>query len=276
MNEGMVNMNGKVSRPCIMGILNVTPDSFSDGGKYYDLDTSLRHVEEMIKDGADIIDIGGESTRPGYTEITAEEEIERVMPVIDAVKKNFDIKVSLDTYKRKVAEVGIRTGVDIINDIWGLRYDSLKCRSDINYMATLIADADIPVILMHNRPKRDYKNFMEDVISDIKESIDIAHSAGIKDEHIILDPGVGFAKDYEQNIEVTKNIDAFVELGYPVLFGISRKSVIGEALELPSDDREEGTMAMNCYGYMHGCSIFRVHDVKKNRRALDMMYNIMK
>ena len=262
-------------KPKIMGIMNVTPDSFSDGGKYYDINAALHHVYNMICDGADIIDIGGESTRPGYAEISPEEEIERVIPVIEAVKKNFDIPISIDTYKCKVAEIGIKAGVEIINDIWGLRYDSLKCRSDINHMASLIARTDTSVVLMHNRPDNDYNVFLDDVVSDLKESIDIARLAGIPDDHIILDPGVGFAKNYEQNLEIEKNIERITEMGFPVLLGVSRKSIIGETLKLPTDEREEGTIALNCYGYLHGCSIFRVHDVKMNRRALDMLYAVM-
>lgn len=290
----------------IMGVLNVTPDSFSDGGKYYDVDAALRHVEEMIKEGADIIDIGGESTRPGYSEISEDFEIYRVAPVIEKIKSSFDVPVSLDTYKYKVAGAGIEAGVDMINDIWGLKWDKLKTVDEnagatVKYaMANVIAKADIPCCIMHNRAAintndsdyvnhaddngnkntaskndYDYVNFFDDVMMDIKESINIACSMGISKENIIIDPGIGFAKDLKQNYIVMKHLSAICKLCFPVLLGTSRKSMIGLTLNLPTNERVEGTIATSVIGYQAGCRIFRVHDIKENRRALLMTEAIM-
>ena len=202
----------------VMGILNVTPDSFSDGGKWNDRDRALKHVEEMIAEGMDIVDIGGESTRPGYTLLSDEEEIARVVPMIEAVKANFDIPISLDTYKSGVAEAGIRAGADLINDIWGLKYD--------NRMAEVIAKSGLPCCLMHNRKEADYRDFMQDVAADLADTIHLAEAAGIADEKIILDPGVGFGKTYENNLEIINCLEELNMFGYPLLLGCSRKSVI--------------------------------------------------
>ena len=204
----------------VMGILNVTPDSFSDGGKWNDRDRALKHVEEMIAEGMDIVDIGGESTRPGYTLLSDEEEIARVVPMIEAVKANFDIPISLDTYKSGVAEAGIRAGADLINDIWGLKYD--------NHMAEVIAKSGLPCCLMHNRKEADYRDFMQDVAADLADTIHLAEAAGIADEKIILDPGVGFGKTYENNLEIINCLEELNMFGYPLLLGCSRKSVIGD------------------------------------------------
>lgn len=251
----------------VMGILNVTPDSFSDGGKWNDKDKALFHVEEMIAEGMEILDIGGESTRPGYTQLTDEEEIERVTPIIEAVKERFDIPVSLDTYKAKVAACGLQAGADMINDIWGLKYDT--------QMAGIIAAGKVPCCLMHNRREAVYQNFMQDVTADLSESVRVAKEAGIPDEHIILDPGVGFAKSYEQNLEVMRSMDKLKELNYPVLLGCSRKSVIGLTLDLPSEQRLEGTLATTVMAVVKGCSFVRVHDVKENVRAIKMAEAIL-
>lgn len=250
----------------IMGILNVTPDSFSDGGKYNDMDRALRHVEEMMEEGMDILDIGGESTRPGYTLLSDEEEIHRVVPVIEKVKTEFNIPISLDTYKSAVAKAGLQAGADLINDIWGLKYDE--------NMAGVIADFQVPCCLMHNRNEAVYADYMEDVLKDLKETLDIAEKAGISKEKIILDPGVGFGKTYEQNVEIIAKLDRLQELGYPVLLGTSRKSVIGLTLNLPTDQRVEGTLAISVVGVLKGCSIIRVHDIKENFRAVKMAMKI--
>jgi dihydropteroate synthase len=247
----------------------VTPDSFSDGGKYNNLDNALFHAEQMINDGADIIDIGGESTRPNYVKITDGEEIERIAPVIRAVKERFDIPVSLDTYKYGVAEAGIEAGADLINDIWGLKYDSGE-------MARVIADSGLPCCLMHNRENSEYNNFMDDMLGDMGETVRIALDSGISSDKIILDPGVGFAKSYENNLEAIDRVDMLCEMGYPVLLGTSRKSVIGITLNLPSDMRVEGTIATTVVGVMRGVSIVRVHDVAENVRAVKMTEAIMK
>lgn len=251
----------------VMGILNITPDSFSDGGKWNDKDKALKHVEEMIKDGMDILDIGGESTRPGYTAVSEEEEIERTVPIIEAVKAKFDIPVSMDTYKHKVAKAGIEAGVDLINDIWGLKYD--------REMAGIIAKNGLPCCLMHNREKAEYHNFMLEVAGDLAETIRIAKEAGIADEKIILDPGVGFGKTYENNLEVLKRLEELNQFGYPVMLGASRKSVIGLALDLPEEERVEGTLVTTILAVIKGCSFVRVHDVKENVRAIRMAEAIL-
>lgn len=259
-------------KPIIAGILNVTPDSFSDGGKYNDVDKALKHVEQMIAEGADMIDIGGESTRPGYEMISSEEEIARVCPVIEAVKKNFDIPLSLDTYKASVAEKGIAAGVDYINDIWGLKWDDEDIRRT---MAEVCAAGQVGVIIMHNRWVTSYNDFINDCMADLQESLNLAEAVGIPKDKIILDPGIGFAKSLHNNLVMMNSLDKICKIGYPVLLGVSRKSMIGLTLELEKDQREEGTIAANVFGLMKGCRIFRVHDVQKNRRALDMAYAMM-
>lgn len=252
----------------IMGILNVTPDSFSDGGKYNSVSTALEHARQMIEDGADILDIGGESTRPGYTQVSEEEEIERTVPVIRAIKERFDIPVSIDTYKSAVAEECVKAGADLINDIWGFRYDKR--------MAEVAAKYDVACCLMHNRQEASYVHFLDEVVQDLQESIDIAQRAGVKTANIMLDPGVGFAKTYEQNLEIIKYVDCLKKLGYPVLLGTSRKSVIGLTLNIPAEERCAGTVATTVYGAIKGCAFFRVHDVRENRQALDMAQAILK
>lgn len=247
----------------IMGILNVTPDSFSDGGKFYQKDCALKQAEQLILDGADILDIGGESTRPNHNFVSAEEEMERVLPIIEQVKKNFDIPISLDTYKSQVAEEGIKAGVDLINDVWGLKWDGT--------MAQVIGKYQIPTCIMHNRKDTNYTNFIEDVLADLRESLELAKNAGADMSKIMVDPGIGFVKTYEQNLYMMKHLERLLELSYPVLLATSRKSMIGLTLDLPPSEREEGTIATTVLGYMKGCSIFRVHDVKKNKRALQMI-----
>ena len=251
----------------IMGILNVTPDSFSDGGKFNQIDAALKHAEEMIGDGADVIDIGGESTRPGYTKISDEEEIDRVVPVIEAVKKEFEIPISVDTYKSGVAETAAEAGADLINDIWGLKYDAR--------MAEVIAKSGLACCLMHNRDNAEYRNFMEDMKQDLRETIALAKAAGVADDKIILDPGVGFAKSYENNLEAIRSLEELKELKYPVLLGTSRKSVIGLTLDLPAAERVEGTIVTTVMAVEAGCMFVRVHDVKENHRAIQMAEAIL-
>ncbi|WP_031557271.1 dihydropteroate synthase [Lachnospira multipara] len=246
----------------IMGILNVTPDSFSDGGKWNDVNKALEHAKEMVNMGATIIDVGGESTRPGYTKISDEEEINRVVPVIKAIKENLSVAVSIDTYKSEVARAALNAGADMVNDIWGLKYDK--------NMAAVVSEYEVPVCIMHNRDNENYNSFMDDVIADLKESIKIAKEANIKDENIMIDPGVGFAKSLEQNLEITNKLERLGELGYPILLATSRKSMIGLTLNVDKNERVEGTVATTVIGAMKGASIFRVHDVLENKRALDM------
>ena len=246
----------------VMGILNVTPDSFSDGGKYNDLDQALYHVEKMITDGMDIVDVGGESTRPGYTQISAQEEIERVTPVIEAIKSRFNVPISLDTYKSEVAKAGIAAGVDMINDIWGLKYDE--------NMAQVIAESGLPCCLSHNRKEMKYKNLIEEMFWYLEASLELASSKGIAYDKIILDPGIGYGKSYENNLEIIDNLQKFHSLGYPLLLGASRKSVVGMGMDLPVNDRMEGTLVTTVYGVQRGVMFVRVHDVKENARAVKM------
>lgn len=265
----------------VMGILNVTPDSFSDGGKFNHLDQALAHVEEMVAQGADIIDIGGESTRPSYQKITVEEEIERVTEVIRKVKERFDVPVSLDTYKAPVMDAGLSAGADMANDIWGLRYDELfaqeGCKSvwEIGTMAEIVAKHHKPVCIMHNRPKAEYGHFLIDMKKDLQRSLMLADAAGIARDQIILDPGVGFGKTYEQNLAVLAHLDTFLDFELPLLLATSRKSVIGLTLDLPVEEREEGTMVTSVLAALNHWDMVRVHDVEKNVRALRMTEKIM-
>ncbi|MEK5388862.1 dihydropteroate synthase [Margalitia sp. FSL K6-0131] len=247
----------------IMGILNVTPDSFSDGGKFIDKEKALFHAKEMVSDGADIIDIGGESTRPGHEPVSAKEEIARIFPIISALSKEISIPISIDTYKAETAQKALEAGAHIINDVWGAKKDP--------EIADVAAEHDVPIILMHNRENRDYTNFIRDVLNDVYESISIAKKAGVRDENIILDPGIGFAKDVKENIEMMKNLDKLVGLGYPVLLATSRKTMIGQILNLPPHERMEGTGATICYGIDKGCQLIRVHDVKEMSRMAKVM-----
>ena len=271
-DRDMMEIGGKIfdteHQKYIMGILNVTPDSFSDGGRYDTLDAALKHAEEMILDGADILDVGGESTRPGHVQITEEEEIARVVPIIKKLKEKFDVPVSIDTYKSRVARAALDAGADLVNDIWGLKYDE--------NMAGVIAEYDVACCLMHNRDKAEYSHFLPEVLLDLEESVRLAKAAEIPDEHIMLDPGIGFGKTYEMNLEMLKHLSSLQSLGYPVLLGTSRKSVIGLTLDLPADQREEGTLVTTVMGIMRGCSFVRVHDVKANYRAIKMTEAILR
>ncbi|MGE6719658.1 dihydropteroate synthase [Peribacillus frigoritolerans] len=251
------------NKTLVMGILNVTPDSFSDGGKYNRIDAALKHAERMVNDGADILDVGGESTRPNYERISEEEEIERVAPIIEAISRNIEVPISVDTYKSRVAEAAVKAGAHILNDIWGGKADSL--------MSKVAAEYKVPIILMHNRGNMEYGHFVRDVLQDLFESIMLVKDAGVKDENIILDPGIGFAKDLKLNLEMMRNLDKLVSLGYPVLLATSRKSMIGHVLDLPPSERMEGTAATICHGIQQGCQMVRVHDVKEMARTAKMM-----
>ena len=246
----------------VMGILNVTPDSFSDGGRWNTLDAALKHAQEMKEQGADILDIGGESTRPGYTKISCEEEIERVAPVIEAVKARIEIPISIDTYKAPVARAAIVAGADLINDIWGLKADS--------EMAALIAETGAACCLMHNRKEAVYNDYIPDVLTDLQESLTLADQAGIDRSRVILDPGIGFAKSLEQNLILMNHLEVLHTLGCPILLGTSRKSMIGLTLNLPSDQREEGTLVTTVMAVEKGCMFVRVHNVQANARAIRM------
>ncbi len=246
----------------VMGILNVTPDSFSDGGRFNQMDAALFHVEEMIKEGMDVLDIGGESTRSGHKMVSEEEELGRVIPVIEQVRARFDIPISLDTSKSAVASAGIAAGVDMINDVWGFKYDG--------NLAKVTADAGIPCILMHNRKEADYTDYIQNVLEDLAESVEIARLSGITDEKILLDPGIGFGKTYENNLEIMNNMEILHSFGYPLVLGASRKSVIGMTLDLPVSERLEGTLVTTVIAVMKGAMFVRVHDIKENVRTIRM------
>lgn len=247
----------------IMGILNVTPDSFSDGGDFNNIDVAVNHAKQMVKEGADIIDLGGESTRPGHNYVDAKEELRRVTPVIKKLKEQIDVPISVDTYKAEVAKASLELGADMINDVWGLRKDS--------NMASVIASYDAYVCIMHNQEGTHYE---KDIIQSMKdfllESIEIGLKAGIKKEKIILDPGIGFGKTFEQNLEVLKRLGELKILGYPILLGTSRKSVIGNVLNVEPKERVEGTIATTVLGIRDGVDLVRVHDIKENIRASKM------
>lgn len=250
----------------IMGILNVTPDSFSDGGKFNNFDKALFHTEEMLAQGADIIDVGGESTRPGHIKISEQEEIERVAPIIQAIRQRFDVPVSLDSYKSNVIKANLGQ-IDMINDIWGLKYDT--------EMANVVSESGLPYCLMHNRKNSEYNHFFEDFLADIKESLEIADKAGIKRENIILDGGVGFAKNYEQNLQVINRTEELCKLSLPVMIATSRKSVIGLTLDKESSERTIGTVATTVIGIIKGASFVRVHDITENCDAIKMTKSIL-
>lgn len=251
----------------IMGILNVTPDSFSDGGKFNSINKALVHTAEMITDGADIIDIGGESTRPGHIQISEEKEINRVCPIIEKIKKDFAVPVSIDTYKAAVAKAAIAAGADMVNDVWGLKYDKK--------MAAVIAANDLPCCLMHNRHDKNYKNYLQDVLTDLRQTLQIADNAGIDRAKIILDPGIGFAKTYADNLFLLKHMAILHELKLPLLLGTSRKSVIGLTLDLPTEQRLEGTLVTTVMAVLNNYMFVRVHDVKANYRAVKMAETIL-
>ena len=256
----------------IMGVLNVTPDSFSDGGKYVSVEKAVEHAREMIKEGADIIDIGGESSRPFSEPVSEEEEMRRILPVIDELA-DLKIPISVDTYKPKVAEEALKRGVSIVNDIFAMRRDG---------MAEVIRDYDAAVVIMHMKgePRNMQLNpYYEDVISEIygflKERVEFAKKIGIDEDKIMIDPGIGFGKRVEDNLKIIRNLNVFRSLGYPILIGISRKSFIGKILNLDLNDRLEGTIASNIVSVMNGASIIRVHDVKENLRAIKIVSEIM-
>lgn len=247
-------------RTHIMGILNVTPDSFSDGGLYLDTDKAVERSFEIEKEGADMIDIGGESTRPGALPLSPEEELSRVVPVIEKLKSRLRIPISIDTFKAEVAREAIKAGASIINDISGLRFDP--------EMVTVAAEYDVPVVIMHIKgTPRDmqinpvYQDLIGEIRHFLEEGISIAQKAGVDDDMIIIDPGIGFGKTFEHNLEIINRLDEFRSLGMPILLGPSRKSFIGKILDLPPGDRLEGTAAAVAIGIMKGANIVRVHDV---------------
>ncbi|MDQ0285375.1 dihydropteroate synthase [Desulfofundulus luciae] len=249
-------------RTLVMGILNVTPDSFSDGGRFSDPSRAVEHAHRLVEDGADIIDLGGESTRPGYTPVTVDEEMRRVIPVLEKLVQEIPVPISVDTTKAAVAREALEIGAHIINDQWALRADP--------EMAAVVARYDAPVILMHNQRGTEYEDLMGDMIRFFRESIALALEAGICRDKIIIDPGIGFGKTVEQNLEVMSRLSELDCLGLPVLLGTSRKSMIGKTLDLPVDQRVEGTAATVAVGIAAGVDIVRVHDVKEMVRVARM------
>ena len=256
-------------RTLVMGILNVTPDSFSDGGLWNDKDRALAHMHEMVRDGADIIDIGAESSRPGFEPMSAADEIARLEPILEAVLAECPVPVSVDTFKADTAEFAAKKGVHILNDIWGLQYAEEPGR-----MAEVAARYQLPVVVMHNQNTKEYhKDIIEAMEDFFRESIAIADRAGLKRENIILDPGIGFGKTPEDNIRVLKRLKEMKTVDgtpYPVLLGTSRKSFIGHALGLEADQRMEATGATCVMGIMSGAEIVRVHDVMPIARMCRM------
>lgn len=267
------------NRPLIMGILNVTPDSFSDGGSYQDIDAIIRKAKQMVKDGADIIDIGGESTRPGSSIVSLEDEISRVVPVIERLSKEIDVPISIDTYKAEVARCAVLAGAKIINDIGGGKFDP--------DMPRVMAESGAYVVLMHNRMPdltktncitaisgelTEYEDIVQDVKTELQDCINLVKEAGVAEDKIILDPGIGFAKTVDANIELMRRIGELHELGYPLLLGVSKKGTIGHLLGgLDVSNRLEGTMAATCFAVSQKINIIRVHDVLQNARAAQVM-----
>lgn len=271
-NQYSFNFNNKTH---IMGILNITPDSFSDGGKFNKVDSALKQAVKLKKEGADIIDIGAESSRPGSENITEEEELDRMLPILERIIKEIEIPVSIDTMKSKVAYEALKIGAHIINDISGLKNDEK--------MGEVISDFDALAVLMHmqgnsknmqNNPF--YSDVTGDIMKELLESIEIANISGIKDENIIIDPGIGFGKTIEHNIKIIKNLKDFKSLGYPILVGASRKSFIGKILDAKIDERLEGSLAIAAASIINGASILRVHDVKETKQVIKMLDYIYK
>ncbi len=264
--EKFLDLRGKSlplgKRTLVMGILNVTPDSFSDGGHFFGMDSAIDHAKKMADQGIDILDIGGESTRPQSEPISEGEELKRIEPILGKLLEELEIPISIDTYKASVAERALEMGVHMVNDVWGLKADP--------GMASVVSAYKVPVCMMHNRKVAEYQDLITDITGDLKESIDIALNAGIKEENIILDPGIGFGKTLEDNLEVMHHLEELVSLGYPVLLGTSRKSMIGKVLGLPAEERLEGTAATLAFGITKGVDIVRVHDINYMQRVVKM------
>jgi dihydropteroate synthase len=254
-------------RTLLMGILNVTPDSFSDGGRYLDPAAAEAHARAMVEAGADLLDVGGESTRPGHVPVSAEEEWARLLPVLERLRETVPAPISVDTYKAEVADRALSAGAHILNDIWGFRKDP--------EMAAVAAKHGCPVVLMHNREQPVYHDFLTDVKRDLEISVEIGLKAGVKPDNIWLDPGIGFGKTLEHNLEIMRHLHEIAAMGFPVLLGTSRKSMIQRTLGLPSDQVLEGTAATVALGIAQGCQIMRVHDVAEMSKTIRMTDAIM-
>ncbi|MFQ6016167.1 MAG: dihydropteroate synthase [Anaerolineae bacterium] len=281
-SEGTLSIDGKVfawgQRTYVMGILNITPDSFSGDGLAGDFEAALAQAQRFAAEGVDIIDVGGESTRPGSTPVSTEEELGRVIPIISHLAREFDLPISIDTYKADVARQALQAGAHLINDVWGLRRES--------QLASVAAEYDVPLILMHNRSTSresaqvdqlgghfvgvEYEDLVPDIIRELRTSIEIALDAGVQEEKIIVDPGLGFGKTVEQSLEIVRRLAEFKILGRPILVGPSRKSFIGRTLNLPVNQRLEGTAATVAISIANGADMVRVHDVKEMVRVARM------
>ncbi len=263
-NEQGLPLQQKVK---IMGILNMTPDSFSDGGQFIHIEHAIARAQTMIQEGADIIDIGGESTRPGATQVSLSEELQRVIPIIHELRKYSDIPISIDTYKSEVARQAMLAGATMVNDIWGGKADSR--------IWEIVKEFRCPYVLTHNRENASYSNLISDIVDDLRISVKQMIEAGVREDQIILDPGIGFAKNVEENLRLLHHLEQIVELGYPVLLGTSRKKFIRQTLNLPAHDVIEGTSATVAIGIYKGCSIIRVHDVSAMKRIVMMTEAIL-
>lgn len=247
--------------PILMGIINLTPDSFSDGGSYTTTESALAQATTLLGQGAHILDLGAESTRPGHQQISTDEEIDRLLPPLHAIREKFpETYISIDCYRSETARAALKAGAHMINDIWGLLYDP--------EMAPLIAEYDADVCIMHNRKNTEYINYLEDVLVDLKTQISIAKEAGIADEKICIDPGIGFGKNYEQNLALLSRLDILQVFPYPILLGTSRKGFLGRLLDVPPKDRDLATAVTSALGYEKGARIFRVHHVAASKEAL--------
>ncbi|MCL1901097.1 MAG: dihydropteroate synthase [Firmicutes bacterium] len=251
----------------VMGILNVTPDSFFDGGKYSNASVALKQTEKMVLEGADIIDVGGQSTKPGFSKISANEEIERVVPIIREIRKNFDIPLSIDTFKSEVAKAALDEGCGMVNDIFGFKFDA--------DMPKIVKSYNAAVCLTHNRQNSNYISLIDDIISDLQQSIKMAKLENIADNKILIDCGIGFQKDTEQNLICVKNLDKFNVLGYGQVLGASNKSFIGDVLGTDINDRKNGTLATTVFGVLANCMFIRVHDVLPNKNVIKMTKSIL-
>ncbi|NLI90647.1 MAG: dihydropteroate synthase [Peptococcaceae bacterium] len=268
-NLGCRGINLELGRKTlIMGILNVTPDSFSDGGKFALLENALTQAAKLIEEGADILDIGAESSRPGYIPVSAEEEWSRLEPVLKELIPACKIPISVDTQKAEIAEKALLLGAHIVNDIWGLQKDPK--------MIKVVAGTGASIIIMHNKENTRYENIMGEVLSFLEQSIESALQHGVEEDHIVIDPGIGFGKTPEQNMEVISRLDELKVLGFPILLGVSRKSVIGKTLNLPVHERLEPTIALGALGVTSGADILRVHDVYENKKAVLMVDQIVR
>ncbi|HAQ62430.1 TPA: dihydropteroate synthase [Candidatus Delongbacteria bacterium] len=262
------------TKPLIMGILNITPDSFSDGGKFYDPDKAILQCEKMIAEGADIIDIGGESSRPGSEPVSREEELDRIMSILRPLRERFNVCISVDTYKPEVAKAALGEGADMINDIFGTENDRDLFKTAASYSAGLCI-MHIKGSPLNMQSTTDYGDIITEIKNSLESSTASALECGVSSDSIVIDPGIGFGKDIEGNLKILNNLDRFAEIGRPLLIGTSRKSFIGMISGSDTSDRLSGTIASNIIALIKGASIFRVHDIKENKQAIELACRIL-